>query len=329
MVKLSIYIGLSGLSGILSASAQYEMRHTKAYYMPESWTYYNVVLTEQGNLKELFDSGLRPEYMNGSENYSLTIKHARIRFALSNGDNLPEFAVEYSSIDVNRSGILRMEFVSQPLGINEAGETMSHWITYFSEKRHKTKDELNEFLKNVAADYSGYDDPNFGVARDGFGGGWKSNDGVGYGVRFQKSYNELLPVRICFSVTWDYVRSKKERRDSYDTPIPPPEGYEIKPALSTGPDDASEMMYAKGISFLQGGGLGGSVSNVIERIDDVASGKLSRSNRNEIGKEDDLAKKHVEVRSKSKHSLFWIAGGVLLLGVILIFKSWKGKAKRQ
>ncbi len=231
------------------------MHYSNSYYLPEKWPAYTVKLTRDGQLKELFDAGLRPGYTSMAKNTELDLKHARMNFVLTNGKSLPEFDAEQGRVTLTRVGLLRLRFISQPLSVEEAKKTMMRWLPFFSEKRHKTEAQLDDFLGQASADYSGYDDRDFGAAPVGFSGGWKDTNEVGYGVRFEKSWNELLPVRIYFNVVWHYVRYEKEEGDFYDEPIPSPVGYKIETVKSWGPDDISEMMYAKGISFLPGRGL--------------------------------------------------------------------------
>src|SRR5690606_16167796 len=116
-------------------------------------------------------------------------------------------------------------------------------------------------LEKVKNNPIGYDDRDFGEAPEGFFGSWTDANDVLYGVRFQKAYNDRVPVRIDLSVGWHRLRSAKERRIFYDGPIPAPEGYEdhpIEEGKNFGPDSASEMMHAKGIPPMPGRGLGGS-----------------------------------------------------------------------
>lgn len=305
--------------------AQYEMRYSNAYYIPENWPLHTMKFTEQGALCEVFDRGVKPAYMSESMQNTLTFKHARIQCLLPDGSSLPEFAVEYASISVVKTGLLNINLVSQPLELNEAKKTMMQWLPYFAENKGKSEGDLDDFLAKVAADYSGYDDRNFGAAPEGFNGAWQASNGVGYGVRFQKAYSETLPLRIYFNIGWHYIRSKKERTDFFYPQIPAPEGYLIEVAESVGPDSTSEMKYAKGIPFLPGRGMSGSDQfDVIEKQDD-----------DQITRDVNKMKKgnaftgDPELTTKRNNFSIFIAG---ILGVVIFalsLKIWMSKSVRE
>lgn len=300
------------------------MQHPNSYYIPKNWPTYSLKLTHEGALNELFKAGLRPGYTSMANNTELDVKHVRLRFILADGRHLPEFAAEYGRITVTRAGLTRLTFISQPLSVVEAKATMVKWLPYFSEKRRKTEVQLGDFLQKVGADYSGYDDPNFGAAPEGFGGGWKDENGVGYGVRFQKAYNEVVPVRIYLNVVWHYVRTDKEERAFYREPIPSPEGYKISTLKEWGPDSTSEMMYAKGIPFPPGRGLSGrDDNNVIEVIENQGKPQpLETKHEPNSSIEGENTLEPVNEPSR----LPWIIAGFSMLGVLGIrFMMLKGK----
>jgi hypothetical protein len=296
--------------------AQYQMRHPNEYYISENWPTYSLKLTRDGALAELFEAGLRPGYTSMAKNSQLDLKHARVTFILANGRPLPEFAAEYGRVSVTRSGLSRLSLVSQPLSVVEAKATMGVWLPFFSEKRYKTEAQLDDFLRKVAADYSGYDDRNFGAAPEGFGGGWKDENGVGYGVRFQKAYNETLPVRIYLDVVWHYVRTDKEERAFYREPIPSPKGHEIPTLENWGPDSTSEMMYAKGIPFPDGYGLSGIGKNDVVEVSESEKVLPKIQPNRKSGKS--AAEEEPLLPDEKQNHLLWIIGGVLLLGVVVI-----------
>lgn len=310
LLKFLVSFGL-----VVAAGAQHEMRFPNRYYLPEEWPQHRIQLTEKGELSELFQAGLRPEYRGETDKKTLTIKHARLGFVLPEGDVLPEFAVEYSAIDVLKSGLLLMEFVSQPLSVEDARFEMEKWLPFFRESHRKTSEELARFLKLVEEDYSGFDDPNFGGAPEGFGGGFTASNRVGYGVRFQKAYNEVLPVRIYLRVSWYRIRSEREQRAWFRSEVPPPRGFQIGIATNSGPDSTSEMMYAKGITFPAGRGLGGVPSNVIERSEEP-------SRRRVRGRDDGEREINEPSQSKDKRVFWWVSGILLGLLMIGIFK-WR------
>lgn len=304
-------------------TSKYEMRYPSSYYLSENWNSYLIKPTKEGSLRELFDAGLRPGYTSMARNTDLDLKHARLNFILTDGKALPEFAAEQGRVTVARAGLSRLRFISQPLSIEEAKSTMIEWLPFFSEERKKSAAELDAFLSKVAADYSGYDDRDFGAAPEGFGGGWKDENGVGYGVRFEKSYNEVLPVRVHLNVVWHYIRSDHEERDFYDGPIPNPEGYEIPTLENWGPDDTSEMMYAKGISFLPGRGL--SANDQTDVIDAPGNAKRSLGGAGRERQTEETNERYPETGEKM--SPYWVIAGVLLLGFLAFFlRALKAKA---
>lgn len=303
---------------------KYEMRRPNAYYLSENWFSYTIKPTKEGSLRELFDAGLSPGYTSMARNTNLDLKHARLNFILAGGQALPQFAAEQGRVTVTRAGLLRLRFISQPLSVEEAKSTMLEWLPFFSEKRHKTVAQLDDFLSKVAADYSGYDDRDFGAAPKGFGGGWKDENGVGYGIRFQKAYNEVLPVRIHFNVVWHYVRSDNEERDFFDGPIPDPEGYEIPTLKSWGPDDTSEMMRAKGIPFPEWMSAAETGGKVVE-----VTGELEPNTRPESKPrtKPKVVDDKTPAPEQKPSRLPWIIAGVLLVGILLLLlKTLLGKS---
>jgi hypothetical protein len=305
---------------------QYQMRFPNSYYLPENWPAFSLKMTREGTLRELFEAGLRPGYTGVADRSELDIKHTRLTFVLADGRSLPEFAAEYGRISVTRAGLAQLHFVSQQLSVEEAKATMVKWLPFFSENRRQTETALDDFLRKVAADYSGFDDPNFGAAPEGFGGGWKDDNWVGYGVHFQKAYNEVLPVRIYFNLVWDYIRTEREMRNFYRQPIPPPEGYEIPRLTNWGPDSTSEMMYAKGIPFPPGQGLSGRDQNdvveVVERGPEPQKPTTESKSTASVEENNSLAPEEEPPRR-----LTWLLAGVFLLGMLaILFKSLKSRS---
>ena len=264
MVKRLIFC-LSFLVSAYSAKAQWKMRHPNSYYFPENWPAHQVQFSKIGTLKDLYDSGLRPYSWpeSGITSSQLEIKHVRLSIRQSNGVFLPELPVERADIIVLTKGLSQISFRGQPLTIKQAYQQALPWLPVIG----KTEQELKDFLSKVEADYSGFDDPDFGAAPDGFGSSWRGTDGERYGFILEKARNEVVPVRIALFLDWDKLWVQRDR-ESYQSPIPPPPGYENDPikVLSDGfgPDDMNEMIYSKGIAFPPGTGLGGSTNDVIE-----------------------------------------------------------------
>lgn len=265
--KLTLQIALC-LIFLCACRAQYEMRFPNSYYLPEKWPQHTVQLSEQGTLKDIFDSGIRPYFLpNGREYSQLEFKHVRLRIQQPDGTLLPEFAVDYADVRPKPSGLAVLDLTGHALTLESARYEMSKWLPYIG----KTADELDLFLSKVKADYSGFDDRDFGAAPDGFKGKWTGKNKERYVVWLQKAYSEEVPVRMKLMIGWELARTPREKNTFYKGSIPSPEGYEdyqIQETKHSGPDSMSEMMYAKGIPFSPGTGLGGSISNVIEKDED-------------------------------------------------------------
>lgn len=316
MVKILTGSWLIALLIACPLMGKYEMRQPNSYYLPGNWPEYSLRLTRNGALSELFEAGLRPGYMSTAKNTELGLKHVRLTLILADGRLLPEFPAELGRITVTRAGLSRITLTSQPLSVEAAKATLVEWLPFFSESRRKSEAQLDDFLKKVAADYSGFDDRDFGAAPEGFGGGWKDENGVGYGVRFQKSYNKLLPVRVCLSAGWHYVRTDEQMRAFYRESIPAPEGFEIPILEDWGPDSISEMMYAKGMALPAGYGLSGiDKNNVIEfseKKENHAKFQLDPKAKKSSGEENQL------LIHKKTNPFLRIISGLFLVGVAFI-----------
>gem|GEM_PF-3125043 len=313
---------------ISSANAQYKMRHSVEYYLPENWPQYHLELSGVGNFIDIFESGLQPHYVPGMEDTLVEIKHARISIKQSNGQILPEFEVEHSEIRPLADGTLyKMIFVSQPLTINQASLVAKKWLSY----TNKSEEELRQFLQSVKADPVRYSDANFGTAPEGFSGGWSGSGSERFSVWFRQNYNVQVPLRLCLRVNYRKVRTLRKFTASIDSSIEAPEGYEIRGIENFGPDDTSEMMYAKGIPFLVGRGLSGIDQNeVIEKSGKEAWGGHLWGNQNKVKDQKRNQKKtspNEETLEEKTSNLPWIIAGVLLLGILfLLLKVFKGKS---
>lgn len=313
---------------VLSANAQYKMRNSVEYYLPENWPAYELKLSDLGNFIDIFKAGLQPNYVPSMEDTFVEIKHAKISIEQSNGQTLPEFEVEYSEVRPLADGTLyKMIFVSQPLTINQAGLVAKKWLPYVS----KGDEELRQFLNAVKADPVRYSDANFGAAPEGFSGGWTGREGERFSVWFRQNYNVQVPLRFCLRINYRKARTLKEFTAPIDSPIEAPEGYTIRKIKNFGPDDTAEMMYAKGIPFLEGRGLSGINQNeATEKKEEDSWGGHLWGNRNNTT-ERSISNKNLEgvnppsPQENASH-LRWIISGVMLAGIlILIFKIFRGK----
>lgn len=259
---------------ICSAHAQYQMRFPNSYYLPENWPRYDLQFSHPGTLKDIYDAGIRPFYRPHTENSSrVEFKHARVRVQQSNGEYLPEIQVDYGQIVILTKGLSDMSLISQPLTLEDARSQILPWLPVL----RKTEAQLDDYLAKVNADYSGFDDPDFGAAPDQFEMMWYDNIGVGYSFSLPKGWNEQTPVRMQLHLSWHRLWKGRDQMPSLD-PISIPKGYENEPiqvrTKGFGPDDMAEMRYAKGLP--PGGanrGLGGPGNDLIEMNEDGSPGK--------------------------------------------------------
>lgn len=298
------------------------MKYSLSYYRPQNWPKYTLEVSKEGSLKDIFDAGLRPYYWPNTQGDTLEFKHANLTLVTSEGVKLPMFSTEYSKIEIQPAGILALTLIGQSLTVEEAYHEMSQWLSFIG----KSEDHLERFLEAVESDPVGFDDQNFGTAPEGFSGGWIDGNKVGYGVRFQKAYNPVVPVRIYLTVGWSRLRTKAERRNFYHKPVSPPEGYEeyvIESRDDFGPDDTAEMMHAKGIRFPSGMSLTGAAGKVIESAKDVR-----KSNRPEPLLPSNNVDKRVNEAGENS-PILWAIMCILLLGVCVFLISGIRRAARS
>lgn len=300
------------------------MKFPNSHYMPETWPEITLRLSETGTLKDVFDSGIRPYYLpNGREGSLLEFKHVRLKLQKPDGNLLPLLAVDYARITPKPSGLSTLDITGQAITLQEAREEMIKWLPYIG----RSSEELDAFLANVRAKYASFDDVTFSPAPQEFKKRWIGKNNERYTIWLQKAYNEVVPLRMRLLVSWDGARTKREDRTFYDGPIPTPGGYEpLKETNHHGPDDVSEMMHAKGIPFSPGTGLGGSVSNVIEKSQDDLQQPKSRPEK--FGSLTERRIPHENASSetaKSPMNWIWVIG---ILGVsTAAFLVWRWKSK--
>jgi hypothetical protein len=285
------------------SQAQYQMKFPNSHYLPETWPEITLRLSEVGTLKDIFDSGIRPYYLpNGREGSLLEFKHVRITIQKPYGQQLPQFPVDYARITPQPSGLYTLDITGHAITLQQAREEMIKWLPYTG----KSVEELDAFLANVKAKYASFDDVTFSPPPQEFKKRWAGEGNEKYTIWLQKAYNEVVPLRMRLMISWSSVRTPRERNTFYDSPIPTPEGYEpMQETKHHGPDDVSEMMYAKGIPFSPGTGLGGSVSNVIEKTDDDLPQPKSRPDK--IGSRTERRISYEKAKTEeTKSSLIWI-----------------------
>lgn len=260
--KLCFIVGLLGFLLVFRSNGhEYHMRHPYAYYLPENWPQYTLKLSHQGTFKDVFDSGIRPHHLTEATRGFVEFKHARVTIVLPEGQSLPEFEIDYAHVTPLFENLSQIHFRTHALTIDQAKEKMSKWLPYIE----REASELDIFLRDVNDDPVRYDDRDFGKQPNGFAGGWKNRGNIErFSIYMEKAFNAKVPVRMCLFIRWKNNTTTKERGTFYGKPLKPPEGYEdyVFPVAKTmGPDDNAEMMFSKGIPFLEGRGLTGSNSN--------------------------------------------------------------------
>jgi hypothetical protein len=213
-------------------------------YNPKDWPSFTLKLSAEGTLKDVYDSGLRPWLSPGSETSFLSFKHARVTIQTHEGIVLPEFPVEYADIYCTPDGRLHsVEMSSPPQSFANARALILPWFPRIG----KSEAQLDVFFKIVEENQIGYEDPDFGKAPDGFGGGWVDSGKTDYGIGLRNNKNPNLPFRVFFAVGWHGLRSVRDRHTMHKEPIKPPPGYENEsmiPPKKWGPDSTLDKMRA-------------------------------------------------------------------------------------
>jgi hypothetical protein len=240
-----------------------------------------------------------------------------------NNKSLPLFPVDYARITPQPSGLYTLDITGHAISLQDACEEMMKWLPY----TNKSTEELDAFLANVRTKYASFDDVRFSPPPQEFRLRWFGENNEEFVIWLQKAYNEVVPLRMRLMVGWDKLRTPRETNTFYEGQIPTPEGYEpMQETKHHGPDDVSEMMYAKGIPFSPGTGLGGSVSNVIEKSQDDVPPSKSRPEK--IGSPTETRVPHENASSetaKSPMNWIWLIG---IFGVITAaFLVWRWKSK--
>jgi hypothetical protein len=247
--------------------AQYVMSHSNHYYLPEKWPEHRLQFSKRGTLMDIYNAGLRPYYRPNDQTSSrLEFKHVRLYVRQSNGNYLPLLAVERAEVTVLTKGLSLLTIFGQAMTLEEAYSQTLPWLPIVG----KSDAQLKDFLSKVKADYSGFDDRDFGSAPDSFKTTWYGQEKERYTFVLAKAWNEQVPLRMELYISWHKHWNDGDRK-THREHMPPPVGYENEPIQiikkGFGPDSMNEMMWAKGIPFGPNRGLGGYPSDVIE-IDD-------------------------------------------------------------
>jgi hypothetical protein len=188
-----------------------------------NWPEKAVKLSGSGSLGELFDAGLRPYRFPRMEASQLEFKHLRISLVQADGIILPTFTTEWADVSVLHEGMISTMVMSQPpMNLAACRAEMLHWIP-FGNNPKRTVAELDAFLKAVEDDYREYNVGPNAITHD-FRLAWKDAAGLKYVVWLQPALQPEKPLRVQMQVAWP--RSERQKRTLYESPIPPPPGYE-------------------------------------------------------------------------------------------------------
>lgn len=156
-------------------------------------------LTENGNFREIFDSGLRPTMLGGRSNKSCYAKNVEITLAIA-GHVFPEVIAKRIDIDVLGNHLMDevVVFVGDKMSVDEARDLAIKWGV--------DESDLGEI--NLE---------NFGWALVPKNDKWRANAG------FVSSYNEDKPLLFRIFISWKRPIRELETNQGL---LPPPPGYE-------------------------------------------------------------------------------------------------------
>jgi hypothetical protein len=290
------------------------MRHPNSYYLPENWPHHELRFSDPGMFVDIFKAGIKPHYIHGCEDSLVEMKHVRLTITDAYGQTYPELNCETLEVRPRKSGrIYDFQSISQPLTYDQAKKEMTPWLKYIN----ISPAELDLFLSNVRKKPTGYDDPDFGTHKKGFGGGWTGKNKERYFVFFRKAYSYEVPVRVGFRVDWSFSMEWKEESNRYVDAIPAPEGYKIiEKSKDIGMSDFYEMMHAKGIPFMKGFGLGGEGTIVVERNEDGSYINMPAPSVTQLNAP---PSQKIQLPSKSNWFAYFILAACFLAVSVIIF----------
>lgn len=206
----------------------------------EHWPQHVIGFSEKVTLTDIYEAGLRPYHFPSLERSFLETKHKTVIFRMRSSGDLPPIECERITLDVSDPWLLtQMTFMTGQYTLEESRKRMLPWLKYGD----KTETDMDQFLAAVRADWLHYDSNGVGkILRFGFM--WKDGNGLGprFGVSFMKAWNEKTPLRLTVDIDTFHMGKGRERKKSYDIPIPPPPGYETASMATPpnyGPDSPS------------------------------------------------------------------------------------------
>lgn len=187
-----------------------------------NWSRFNIRLSSEANLKDIFDSGLRPYRFPSLETTMLEAKHVYANFILKDGSKLPEYKATTLTIGVRNHGLLSyIELQSPRKSLEESKVEMMRWIN-FGTHPVRTENDLDQFIHEVKNDPIMYNKTGGGFT-DYFRIRWKDENGFWYNVWFHQIANVEKPLAVFMKITFPRPPSPNS---FYNEPIPPPPGYE-------------------------------------------------------------------------------------------------------
>lgn len=197
----------------------------KAQYSTEvmEWPAIRLQLSEEILVDDLFEAGLRPFHRPYRERTSIHVKHVRLTVVDRDGTEFPEIAVDVMRISVQEPHLIqRAEIWTPPLTINEARTEMQKWLPMMD----KGEGDLERFLAAVESDWLNFDTKVGTVETLEFGDHWNNEDRFQTSISFLKSWQWQAPLRMNLILSASLMESRRRNRSYYETPIPPPAGFE-------------------------------------------------------------------------------------------------------
>ena len=299
---MKVFFVSFGLSSFLCGAPHIGRSLPESSEGATSWPLVRLSLSGKPNLKEIFDSGLRPYRFPQMEEGLLEAKHFRVIVEIKGQESLPEFQVEYASIGVFEGGnIASIHFTTPQLDFTDSKHEMNKWLSMSS----YDEGELESFLGIVR------ENPQF----------WKSQakeDKISRG--FPTVWNAVSgsqkPLRMRLGFSWSLSYPLNMARN-YRKPIPPPSGYEhvsMDAPKNFGPDAPSQSSVdARMAQLIKERGL---------KAVGKDSGKESSKKENRSTTKSELA---ADSKSQDEYSrLPWITVGALVVGLVAWFlRFWK------
>lgn len=168
-------------------------------FVPSALMAVELRLTENGNFREVFDSGLRPTMLGGKSNRSCYVENISISLNIE-GHVFPEVIAKRVDIDVLENHLMDevVVFASEKITVEEARDLAIRWGV-----------AENELVDTNLE--------NFGWKLIPKNNKWRAN------AAFASSYNKEKPLLFRLFISWKRPFSELETHQGL---LPPPPGYE-------------------------------------------------------------------------------------------------------